>query len=148
MLLGNLFVNSSGTFIGGFHSVRVEVTLHSSNGVEMPVHMGTRHTELPCYHPVSGSRSYSGSVGGPLMAPAALDTVDFQVLEDLRLNPARNSHLSTEHPGSRHLISCPNCSTASAWEKLNRGQSFSNTLDMGRANLWKHLSPSPYGCLP
>lgn len=77
MLLGNLFGNSSGTFIGRFRPVRAKVTLHSSNGVEMPVHMGTRHTELPCYHPVSGSQSSS-------------------FLEDLRLNPAGNSHLALD----------------------------------------------------
>lgn len=92
MLLGNLFGNSSGTFIGHFHPVRAKVTQNSSNGVEMPVHMGTRHTELPCYQPVSGLQPYSGSVGGPLMALAVMDTVDFQVQEDLRLNPAGNSH--------------------------------------------------------
>lgn len=117
MLLGNLFGDSSGTFIGHFCPVRAKVTLHSSNMVEMPVHMGTRHTELPCYQPVSGLQPYSGSVGGPLMAPAAMDTVNFQVLEDLRLNPAGNSHLGTEHPGPSHLISCPNCSTASEDER-------------------------------
>lgn len=61
MLLGNLFGDSSGTFIGHFRPVRAKVTLHSSNMVEMPVHMGTRHTELPCYQPVSGLQPYSGS---------------------------------------------------------------------------------------
>lgn len=74
MLLGNLFGNSSGTFIGRSCPVRAKVTLHSSNGVEMSVHMRTRHTELPCYHPVSGSQSSSF----------------------LDLNPAGNSHLALD----------------------------------------------------